>query len=135
MPRLTQSEIRNNAITFVHDWKTETRERAESQTFWNEFLNIFGVKHRQVAIFEKAVKKNNQNTGAIDLFWRGILLSEQKLFGKNLDKATSQAFEYLENLDENELPECVLISDFSKFRLFNLETSEEIEFPLAAIFP
>jgi len=54
----TLPEIRNNAITFVHDWKGESRERAESQTFWNEFLNIFGIKRRQVAVFEKAVKKN-----------------------------------------------------------------------------
>ena len=130
MPRLSQQEIRNNALAFVHEWKGEKRERAESQSFWNDFLSIFGIKRRQVAIFEKAVKKNNQNTGAIDLFWRGILLAEQKSFGKNFDKATSQAFEYLENLDENELPECVLISDFAKFRLFNLETNEETEFPL-----
>ncbi len=130
MPRLSQQEIRNNAIAFVHEWKGEKRERAESQSFWNDFLSIFGIKRRQVAVFEKAVKKNNQNTGAIDLFWRGVLLAEQKSFGKNFDKATSQAFEYLENLDENELPECVLISDFAKFRLFNLETKEETEFSI-----
>ncbi len=130
MPRLTQQEIRNKAIAFVHEWKGESRERAESQTFWNEFLEIFGVKRRQVAVFEKAVKKNNQNTGAIDLFWKGVLLVEHKSLGKSFDKAESQAFEYLENLPENDLPEYVLISDFAKFRLFNLEKGEEIEFPL-----
>lgn len=130
MPRLTQLEIRNNAIAFVHEWQGESRERGESQSFWNDFLSIFGIKRRQYAIFEKAVKKNNQNTGAIDLFWRGVLLVEHKSLGKSFDKASSQAFEYLENLPENDLPEIVLISDFSKFRLFNLETNEEIEFPL-----
>jgi hypothetical protein len=76
------------------------------------------------------VKKNNQNTGAIDLFWKGVLLVEHKSLGKRFDKAESQAFEYLENLDENELPEYVLISDFARFRLYNLKTKEEIEFPL-----
>lgn len=130
MPRLTQQEIRMNAIAFVHEWKDESRERAESQTFWNEFLQIFGIKRRRVAVFEKAVKKNNQNTGAIDLFWKSVLLVEHKSRGQNFNKATSQAFEYLENLLEIDLPEIVLISDFSKFRLFNLETKEEIEFPL-----
>lgn len=65
MPRLSQAEIRNNAITFVSDWKDETRERGEAQTFWNEFLAIFGIKRRQYAVFEKAVQKNKQNTGAI----------------------------------------------------------------------
>lgn len=130
MSKLTQAEIKQNAIAFVHEWKHESRERAESQTFWNEFLQMFGVKRKQVAIFEKAVKKNNQNTGAIDLFWKGVLLVEQKSRGQNFDKATSQAFEYLENLPENDLPEYVLISDFARFRLFNLETNEETEFPL-----
>ena len=79
MSRLSQQEIRNNALAFVHEWKGEKRERAESQSFWNDFLSIFGIKRRQVAVFEKAVKKNNQNTGAIDLFWRGVLLAEPKI--------------------------------------------------------
>jgi hypothetical protein len=133
MPRLSQAEIRNNAIAFVHEWKDETREKAESQTFWNEFLEIFGIKRRRVAIFEKAVQKNNMNTGAIDLFWRGVLLVEQKSRGQSLDKASSQAFEYLENLDENEVPELVLLSDFEKFRLYNLDTDEETEFFLSKL--
>ena len=76
------------------------------------------------------LESKNQNTGAIDLFWRGVLLVEHKSLGKSFDKAESQAFEYLENLPENDLPEYVLISDFAKFRLFNLEKGEEIEFPL-----
>ncbi len=130
MPRLSQAEIRNNAIAFVHEWKDETRERAEAQTFWNEFLAIFGVNRRRVAIFEKAVPKNNLNTGSIDLFWRGVLLVEHKSRGQNFDKASSQAFEYLENLPENEEPEYVLISDFARFRLYNLDTNEEVDFPL-----
>ncbi|MBA3242392.1 MAG: class I SAM-dependent DNA methyltransferase [Acidobacteria bacterium] len=130
MPQLTQAEIRNNAVSFVHEWKEATRERAEAQTFWNEFLEIFGVRRRRVAVFEKAVKKTGGRYGAIDLFWRGVLLVEHKSRGQNLDKATSQAFEYLENLPEIELPKCVIISDFGDFRLFDLETEEEHEFTL-----
>jgi hypothetical protein len=130
MPQLTQAEIRNNAIAFVHEWKDETRERAEAQTFWNEFLEIFGVKRRKVAVFEKAVKKIGGKYGAIDLFWRGVLLTEHKSRGQNLDKATSQAFEYLENLPDAELPQFVIISDFGSFRLIDIETNEEQAFAL-----
>lgn len=130
MPQLTQAEIRNNAVSFVHEWRETTRERAEAQTFWNEFLEIFGVKRRRVAVFEKAVKKAGGRYGAIDLFWRGVLLVEHKSRGQNLDKATSQAFEYLEQLPEIELPKCVIISDFGDFRLFELETDEEHAFTL-----
>ena len=133
MPRLSQTEIRNNAIAFVHEWKDETRERGEAQTFWNEFLEIFGIKRRRVAIFEKAVPKHNEQQGSIDLFWRGVLLVEHKSRGKSLDKALSQAFEYVENLEEGEEPELVLISDFENFRLYNLETGEEHAFKFAKL--
>ncbi|HEX8176140.1 MAG TPA: DNA methyltransferase [Pyrinomonadaceae bacterium] len=130
MPQLTQAEIRNNAVAFVHEWRDETRERAEAQTFWNEFLEIFGVKRRKVAVFEKAVKKSGGRYGAIDLFWRGVLLAEHKSRGQNLDKATSQAFEYLESIDDKEVPQFVIISDFGSFRLFDLDTNEEHSFSL-----
>lgn len=130
MPRLSQAEIRNNAIGFVHEWKDETSERAESQTFWNEFFEVFGLKRRHVAIYEKAVKKSSGNFGKIDLFWKTVLLAEHKSRGQNLDKASSQAFDYLENFEEAERPRFVLISDFARFRLYDLETNADWEFPL-----
>lgn len=133
MPQLTQAEIRANAIEFVHEWKDESRERAESQTFWNEFLAIFGIKRRRVAVFERAVKKADGNFGAIDLFWRGMLLAEHKSRGQNMDKATLQAYRYLETLPENELPRFVIVSDFGSFRLFDLETGDEHKFNLEAL--
>jgi hypothetical protein len=91
-------------------------------------LEVFGVRRRKVAIFEKAVKKTSGKFGAIDLFWRGVLLAEHKSRGENLDKATSQAFEYLENIPENELPKFVIISDFGHIRLYDLEASAEYLF-------
>ncbi len=130
MPQLTQSEIRNNAIAFVHEWKNETRERAESQTFWNEFFSIFGVIRKRVATFEKAVQKTNKNTGSIDLFWKSKLLVEHKSRGQDFDKAESQAFEYLVNIADEDLPKFVLISDFARFRLYDLDTNEEYEFSI-----
>ncbi|HMS11302.1 MAG TPA: hypothetical protein PKE66_17565, partial [Pyrinomonadaceae bacterium] len=58
---------------------------------------------------------------------------EQKSRGQSLEKATSQAFEYIENLNENEVPELVLISDFETFRLYDLENNTETEFPLTKL--
>ena len=46
---LSWNEIKHRAIKFGNDWKTETREDAERQTFWNEFFDIFGIKRRSVA--------------------------------------------------------------------------------------
>jgi hypothetical protein len=53
---LTWNEIRQNAIAFSRDWIDESHERAEAQTFWNDFLEVFGVRRRTVASFEEPVR-------------------------------------------------------------------------------
>ena len=44
MKCLGWNEIQKRAIKFVHDWKDAEDERAESQSFLNEFFDIFGVR-------------------------------------------------------------------------------------------
>ena len=51
------SEIKSRAIAFANEWQGEASERAEAQSFWNEFFQIFGVHRRRVAAYEAAVKK------------------------------------------------------------------------------
>lgn len=119
MPTLDWTEIKQRSIQFSKRWIGIANERAESQTFWNEFFAVFGRERRAVAIFENAVKKISGETGHIDLFWKGTLLVEHKSLGKPLDKAESQAFDYLQGLvKENridELPRYVMLSDFCPF--------------------
>jgi hypothetical protein len=55
---------------------------------------------------------------------------EHKSRGKDLDKATQQAKDYFPNLKEHELPKYILVSDFQKFRLYDLDTNETKEFEL-----
>ena len=125
MPTLDWIEIKQRSIQFSKRWIGIANERAESQTFWNEFFAVFGRDRRAVAIFENAVKKISGETGHIDLFWKGTLLVEHKSLGKPLDKAESQAFDYLQGLvKENridELPRYVMLSDFARFALYDLE--------------
>jgi hypothetical protein len=54
---LSWNEIKTRAAAFVLEWKDSQtiREKAEAQTFENEFLAIFGVKRREVALFEREV--------------------------------------------------------------------------------
>ena len=89
---LSWNEIKSRTISFVNEWKEETSEKAEAQTFQNEFLNIFGISRRRVASFEKKVTKQNKGTGFIDLFWKGMLLIEMKSTGKDLDKAVDLCY-------------------------------------------
>lgn len=130
--QLTPNEIRARAYQFANDWQGVTSEQAEAQTFWNELLKVFGVDRRRVASFEKHVERLGKNVGRIDLFWPGLLIAEHKSTGKDLDKASTQAFEYLHGLSESELPQYIIVSDFARFKLYNLTASptEEIEFTL-----
>ena len=42
---LPWSEIRDKAIAFSREWQDAESERTEVQTFWNEFFDVFGVRH------------------------------------------------------------------------------------------
>ncbi|GIK38537.1 MAG: methylase [Chloroflexota bacterium] len=130
---LSQKEIRDRALEFVHEWSGASRERAEAQTFWNEFFNIFGLTRRRVASFEEPVKKLANKGGSIDLFWKGTLLVEHKSKGQDLAKAYQQALDYFPGIKEQDLPKYVLVSDFNNFRLYDLDEDKHFDFTLAEL--
>lgn len=130
MAYLSLNEIKNRAAKFSNDWENITKENAESQTFLNEFLNIFGVNRRQVASFEQKAKRIQGGAGRIDMFWPTMLLVEMKSRGKDMSEATNQAFDYLDSIKPHELPKYVMICDFHHFILHNLDTKEIIQFTL-----
>ena len=131
---LSWNEIKNRAINFSKEWESEEREHAESQSFWNDFFNIFGINRKRVASFEEPVKKLAEKRGRIDLFWKGTLMVEHKSKGKDLDKAYTQALDYFPGLKEVELPKYILISDFEIFRLYDLEESTTHEFHISELY-
>jgi len=119
---LTWSEIRTNAQRFAHDWADVSSERAEAQTFWNEFFAVFGVQRRRVAVYEKTVSRlKHAGQGRIDVFWPGLMLAEHKSAGADLDAAFQQAADYFEGLSDKELPRFVVVADFRHFILHDLE--------------
>ena len=80
---------------------------------------MFGIPRRRVASFEEPVKKLGAKHGRIDLFWKGVLLVEQKSAGRDLEAAKAQALEYFPNLKNEELPRYILVSDFQRFELYD----------------
>lgn len=131
---LSWNEIRDRALKFSLEYKDEYYEKGEAQTFYNDFFNIFGVNRRRVATYEKLVKKSGKKRGYIDLFWKGMLLVEQKSEGEDLKKAKEQALDYFPNLKDYELPKYILVSDFQTFELYDLETGEENKFTLQELY-
>ena len=131
--RLSWNEIRARAAKFAEDWADAGYEKGETQSFYNEFFEIFGVKRRRVAIFEQQVKKLDNKQGFIDLFWPGVLLVEQKSAGRDLDQARKQAEEYCLNLKGPEFPRYMLVSDFQTFELTDLHEREETTIKLSEL--
>ncbi|MCK4628167.1 MAG: class I SAM-dependent DNA methyltransferase, partial [Sedimentisphaerales bacterium] len=130
---ISWNEIKHRAMEFSREWADESREQAEAKSFWDGFFHVFGISRRRVAGFEEPVKKLNDNYGFIDLFWKGVLLVEHKSKGRSLDKAYSQALGYFEGLKDRELPKYVLVSDFGRFRLYNLDDKTQTDFELAKL--
>lgn len=124
---LSLQDIRTNVDRFVAEWKDETAEQAESQSFWNDFLSCFGIERRRVATFERRAKRaSTANTGRIDVFWPRVMIAEQKSAGiltRDAERAESQADDYLlgGDIEPHEFPRYILTSDFQTMRLTDLE--------------
>src|SRR5690606_35753571 len=97
----------------------------------NDFFEVFGVRRRKVATFEESVRLLGEKRGFIDLFWKGVLLVEQKSAGRDLVRARKQALDYFPGLNDHELPRYILLCDFQSFELIDLDTREETRFALA----
>lgn len=134
---LSLNEIKDRALAFSREWEGAKAERAEAQTFWNEFFNVFGVNRRRLASFEEPVRRARKRYeekggkgGFIDLFWRGTLIAEHKSRGKDLDSAYKQALDYFESLSDRDIPRYVIVSDFGRIRLYDLDSKTHSEFKL-----
>lgn len=129
--RLSWKEIKSRASAFAKEWEGQGYEKGQTQLFYNGFFDVFGVPVRRVASFEEPVKKLGDKHGFIDMFWKGMLLVEQKSAGKDLTRAKEQALEYFPGLKDAELPRYLLLSDFQTFELYDLDDGEELKFPLS----
>ncbi len=129
--RLSWNEVRARAAAFAKEWKDAAYEKGETQSFYNAFFDVFGVQRRIVARYEEHVKKLDDRSGFIDLFWPRVLLVEQKSAGRDLARAYGQAGEYFDALPERERPRYILVSDFQTFELHDLDERETASFALA----
>ena len=128
--RLSWNEIRVRAAAFVQEWADAGYEKGETQLFYRDFFDIFGMPVRRVASFEEHVKLLDDKYGFIDLFWKGVLLVEQKSEGRDLTQAKEQAFSYFPGINNADLPRYLLLSDFQTFELYDLDEDESVAFTL-----
>ena len=131
--RLSWNEIRARAAAFAQQWADAGYERGQTQLFYQAFFAIFDVSVRRVATFEEPVKLLGDRRGFIDLFWKGVLLVEQKSEGRDLTQARAQALSYFPGIHDTDLPRYLLLSDFQTFELYDLDEDESAAFTLAEL--
>ncbi len=124
---ITQSMI-TNAESFILRWRGVTTERAEAQTFTNEFFQIFGLDRKKLAQFEKPIqKKDESGKGFADLFWSGKLIIESKSAHldnpKHWEKTLHQAKEYIENLLDYQRPKFIMLINFKRIKKYEVIAS------------
>ena len=131
---LSWNEVRNRAVRFAEKWRDAAYEKGETQSFYDDFFRVFGIRSHSVARYEQHVSKLDNSSGYIDLFWPGELIVEQKSAGGSLEKAFEQAGGYFDALPEHERPRYILVSDFQNFELHDLsERKDPVTFKLAEL--
>ena len=128
--RLSWNEVRARAATFARKWKDAHYEKGETQSFYNDFFRIFGVRRESVGRYEEHVRKLDDTSGFIDLFWPGVLIVEQKSAGRDLATAYEQAGGYFDALPEHQKSRYILVSDFQHFELHDLLQRDVLAFRL-----
>ena len=136
--------IRDKAAKFARDWKGEKHERAEAQSFWNDFFGIFGRNRRGLALYEyharigrdakqSSLPGRGLKQGRIDLLWPEVLAVEHKSAGKSLEAGKSQLMEYIGGLTDDKKPLYGLVCNFARFLLIDINAATEHEFPLCKL--
>jgi hypothetical protein len=129
--RLSWTEIRARAARFSETWQDARYEKGETQSFYNDFFEIFGKRRRDVARYEEHVKRLDNRAGFIDLFWPGTLIVEQKSAGRDLTAAADQAGTYFDALPDRDRPRYQLVCDFQTFELLDRDERVTTRFALA----
>jgi len=131
---LSLNEIKDKALTFSKAWENVESERAEAQTFWNEFFEIFGISRRRFAQFEVISSTDKRKNGRIDLLWKGNILVEHKSAGSNLDRAYQQAIDYFPGIKDVDLPKLIVVCDFQNFNVYDLDEDKNYKFKLDELY-
>ena len=131
---LSWNEIKSRALAFSKHWADAGNEDSEAKPFLIDFFEIFGITNKRIATFEHAVKKYGGKQGFVDLFWPGQLLVEMKSRGRDLTRAYDQAIGYFDGIRESDLPRYILVSDFARFALTDLENGTTLEFTLENLY-
>lgn len=120
------NEIRTRAARFTRDWRDAAGyERGEAQTFVRDLLGVYGITASRAGLYEVRVQRaSSGRRGYIDALVPGVAAIEMKSAGKDLLEAEKQALDYLDDLNDREMPRWVITSDFRRIRILDLQAGD-----------
>lgn len=123
---LSINAIRERCVKFAYDWSDCVGdEKQDGHEFMRELMKCFGITKRKAISYER--RSNRASTGRqgyIDALIPGKALIEMKSAGKDLDKAEEQALDYIHDLADVETPRLLIISDFRRIRIVDLDSEK-----------
>jgi len=132
-----------SAKKFVEEWQGRGYEKADDQTFWNQFLSeVIGIGrvHHEIE-YQKPVRVK-KSTNWLDAYIASSkTLIEQKSIGVDLSKPErqsdgegltpyEQALKYATYLPAAEAPDFIITSNFESFRIYDRRTDPNGEAPV-----
>lgn len=122
------THIRNQLQKVIHDYQNaEGYERGQSQNFWTQVFNAYGVSGQtQLKAFEHRLK-DGKGQKYVDAFIPKLVMIEQKSRGVDLNKAYTQVSGYYDKLNANEKPRYIVLSNFDELWLYDIANPLEIK--------
>lgn len=121
---MEKTEVMNRTYSFIKMHKNDSDEKQQAQMWIRDFLEIFEIPPQKINIgFEWRVNIDGSQKYA-DHLLNGLVLIEMKSRGKKLDKAKSQAYRYVMNLEKSDIPKYIILSNFERIHLIDLLNPE-----------
>lgn len=113
--------IREQLRLVIHDYKdAEGYERGQSQNFWTQVFNAYGVAGQtQLKAFEHRLKKDKSQK-YVDAFIPKLVMIEQKSRGVDLNQAYNQVSKYYERISVADKPRYIVLCNFDELWIFDL---------------
>ena len=124
---LDYQHIREQLHRVIHDYKdAEGYERGQSQNFWTQIFNAYGVSGQvQLKAFEHRLK-NEKSQKYVDAFIPKLVMIEQKSRGLDLNKAYKQVSEYYDKL-KTDKPRYIVLCNFDELWVYDIANPLDIK--------
>ncbi len=124
---LDYPHIREQLNRIIQDYKdAEGYERGQSQNFWTQIFNAYGVSGQvQLKAFEHRLK-NDKAQKYVDAFIPKLVMIEQKSRGLDLTKAYMQVSEYYDKL-KTDKPRYIVLCNFDELWLYDIANPLDIK--------